>query len=495
MHFARQLTIERLATWILFILLFTMAVQVPLDSDVWWHLRAGEHFLDEGEILREDLYSITRQGEDWTNHSWGAQIIIALAYRVTGGDGDVGDSGVIGLALYSAILGAAGMVLVYRMCAGNIYSRAFVLIIGAAAAAVFWSARPQMVSFFLSTVVLYLLYLFKRHDRDYLWTLPPLMILWVNLHAGFAIGFILLLGFIAGEAVGNIFDPKSNHAVSWHRLGRVMLITMISVAALSLNPYGPRMMLYPFETAGLQSLNLFIQEWRSPDFKNPQTWPFILLIFGLIAARSKKPITWSDLSLTLGTLLLALWASRNISLFAAVATPTLSRQVDAYLTERGWQVRPMKTVRGARLVINWILLVVILLGGLAKIATDLNAQNVEEVQAEFFPMVALAYLEENPPAGNMFNFYNWGGLQIYLVRDVPVFVDGRTDLYGDDLLGDYFDSLLGASDWRDLFDAYDIEAAFLPDESALTTLLREDSGWELVYEDEQAAIFQKIAEQ
>ena len=491
MQFARQLTIERLATWILFILLFTMAVQVPLDTDVWWHLRAGEHFLDEGSILREDLYSFAREGEDWVNHSWGAQIIIALAYRLTDGDGDVGDSGVIGLAFYAAIFGTAGMVLVYRMCAGNIYSRAFVVIVGASTAAVFWSARPQMVSFFLSTVVLYLLYLFKRHDKDYLWAIPPLMILWVNLHAGFALGFIILLGFLAGEFAGNLIDPDAEDAVSWRRLGKVGLVTLIGVAALSLNPYGPRMILYPFETAGLQSLNLFIQEWRSPDFKNPQTWPFILLVFGLIAARSKQRMAWSDLSLTLGTLLLALWASRNIALFAVVATPTLSRQVDAYLTERGWQIRPMKSVRGARLILNWALLILIVFGGLAKIATDLEAENVDEIQAEFFPLEALSYIRENPPAGNMLNNYNWGGLQIYTVPDVPVFVDGRTDLYGDDLLGDYFDALLGASNWRDVFEDYDIQAAFLPEESSLSTLLREDGEWQIVYEDEQAVIFEK----
>ena len=195
--------------------------------------------------------------------------------------------------------------------------------------------------------------------------------------------------------------------------------------------------------------------------------------------------------MTLGTLLLALWASRNIALFAVVATPTISRQFDALLSERGWQIRPMTLVRGARLLLNWILLIVIVLGGLAKIAVDLNPENVEEVQAEFFPMDALAYLNDNPPSGNLFNHYNWGGLLIYTARETPVFVDGRTDLYGDDLLGDYFGALLGKSDWRDLFDEYEMEAAFLPDESALTTLLREDDGWQVVYEDTQAAIFEK----
>ena len=84
----RQLTIERLATWILFILLFAMAMQVPLDTDVWWHLRAGDHFLANGDILREDVFSHSVTGQEWVNHSWGAQILLAMAYQATGGDGD-----------------------------------------------------------------------------------------------------------------------------------------------------------------------------------------------------------------------------------------------------------------------------------------------------------------------------------------------------------------------------------------------------------------------
>lgn len=41
-----MLTIERLMLWILFILLFTMAVRVPVDTDTWWHLRSGDRILD-----------------------------------------------------------------------------------------------------------------------------------------------------------------------------------------------------------------------------------------------------------------------------------------------------------------------------------------------------------------------------------------------------------------------------------------------------------------
>src|SRR5690606_37767541 len=109
------------------------------------------------------------------------------------------DSGVIGLALYTALLATAGMWLLYRISTGSVYSRMFVLVIGSATAAVFWSARPQIFSFLLSCLLLYILYHYKYQQRDYLWFIPLLMLLWVNLHAGFAIAFIFLGAFLVGE--------------------------------------------------------------------------------------------------------------------------------------------------------------------------------------------------------------------------------------------------------------------------------------------------------
>lgn len=490
----RQLTIERLTLWILFILLFTMATRVPVDTDTWWHLRSGETMLDEGKILREDAFSHTQNGDEWINHSWLSQLFFALAYRVTGGAGETSDSGTIGLAVLTAFLATAGMAFVYRMCAGNTYVRAFVVVLGAATAAVFWSPRPQMFSFLLSTVILYILYLYKFHQKNYLWGIPILMMLWVNLHSGFAIGFILLFGFLIGEIVGRFFNPEES--IAWREISKLGLITGVSILALAINPYGIRMILYPFETAGLQTLNLFIQEWQSPNFKIPQTWPFLVLLAALItfAIVTSKRLAWSEVSLLVGTLLLALWAGRNIAVFAIVAAPALSRLVDAYLDQRGWQLRPMKSVKGTRLILNWVLLGVVLLGGLTKISSDLLTENVTDIQEEFLPLAAVAYLEQNPPQGNLLNSYNWGGLLIFLLPDVPVFVDGRTDLYGDAFLRDYFTSYLGGSEWYEIFEKYDIQTVILEDENALATLLRENSEqWQIVYEDDQAVIFEKVS--
>ncbi|MBZ0320913.1 MAG: hypothetical protein K8L91_31150 [Anaerolineae bacterium] len=493
----RPLTIERLAVWILFILLFAMAVRVPLDTDTWWHLRSGKAILDEGKIPTRDEFSHTLRGEDWIDQSWLAQIALYGSYKLTGGDGDPGDTGTIGLALFTAILATAGMALIYRMCAGNVYSKMFVLVIGAATAAIFWTPRPQMFSFLLSTVVLYLLYLYKYKQIDRLWLIPVMMILWANLHAGFAIGFIYLFGFLGGEVVGNILDKKDEHAVNWKRLQKVGLITLVSIFALSLNPYGPQMILYPFRTAGIQTLNLFIQEWRSPDFKMVQTWPFLILLAAVIVfgSRTRHRLAWSDLALTAGTALLALWASRNIAVFAVIATPVLSRQVDAWLTERKWQLTPSRQPTASQVRLNWILLIVVLFAAIAKIGSTLTTEQVKENQEEFLPVEAAEYLRENNPAGPMFNEYNWGGYFIFAVPDIPVFVDGRTDLYDDSFLKDYFRATLGTKEWRKPLDKYDIRLVVVDKTSALATLLREKPDeWGLVHEDDLAAIFERVVE-
>jgi hypothetical protein len=119
----RRLTIERTAAIILFALLFALAARIPTDTDTWWHIRSGEYTLTHGMIYT-DPFSFTRQGYEWTNHSWGSQIILYLAWKLAGN---------LGLTIYMAALATAGMYVVYRMCEGSAYLRAFALILGAAA--------------------------------------------------------------------------------------------------------------------------------------------------------------------------------------------------------------------------------------------------------------------------------------------------------------------------------------------------------------------------
>lgn len=493
MAYLRKLTIQRLTLAILFILLFAMAVRVPTDTDTWWHIRSGEYILDHTQIPTTDPFSHTRQGEDWIDHSWGSQVVIYGAYELFGGGVAPGDSGNIGLALYMATLATVGMAFVYLMGEGNVYVRAFCVVLGAAAAAVFWSLRPQMFSFMLGGLVLYLLHLYKREDIDRLWLIPPIIVLWVNLHGGFAIGFILLFGSIAGELSGNLFNRDDDRVIGWPRLKKMILVTAVSIPLVALNPYGVQMLGYPFRTVGIGVLQDFIQEWSSPDFHQPQNWPFAMLLLGVLATAglSSRRIDWTDLALVGGTAIMALMSGRNIAVFALVATPVLNRHLNAWLTDRGWQIRLRRTVSRPVLITNWLLLLMVLAGGLVKIAAALNEETVRTAQEQFFPVEVAAYLRESPPPGAMFNSYNWGGYLMFAAPDVPVYVDGRTDLYDDEFLRQYLEIVFLQDDWEAALDAQDIGFVAIEADSVLAAMLRSQSDrWdERLFDEERSAVF------
>jgi hypothetical protein len=477
----RQITIERSAVIILFALLFALATFIPLDTDTWWHIRSGEYTLTHG-LIYADPFSFTKVGETWTNHSWGGQIILYGFWRLAGN---------FGLAIYTSLLATAGMAVIYRMCSGNVYLRAFALVIGAATAAVFWSPRPQMLSFFLSTVVLYLLYLHKRKKIDRLWFIPIVIGIWGNLHAGFSIGFIFLFGSIAGEVLGNIFNPKGEFVVPWAGVRKLVIITLASITALLVNPYGLQMLSVPFQTVSIGALQNFIQEWNSPNFHERQTWPFVFLLLGLLGAvgGSRQKLNWTDYVLVAGTTFMALLAGRNIAVFAVVATPVLTYHLDSILDERGWALKPVRYATSSMARLNVALVAIILLGVLAKVILVLDTKTVTAAQEERLPVHVAEYLNDERPAGPMFNSYNWGGYLMFAAPDYPVFVDGRTDLYGDEFLTTYLRTATGSPGWQETLDDYNINLVVVEAQSGLARALRSEPGWQLDYEDGIATVF------
>jgi hypothetical protein len=479
----RGLTIERTMTIILFALIFAIAARIPVDTDTWWHIRSGGYTLTHGMIYA-DPFSFTRLGAPWINHSWGAQVILYGVWQVAGS---------FGLAVFVAALATVGMFFVYKMCEGSPYMRAFALILGATAAAVFWSARPQMFSFALSAVVLYILYLYRRKKADRLWLIPIIMGVWGNLHAGFSIGFIFLGGVIAGEILGRLFNRSSVDYLDWRGIRKLVIISLISAAALVVNPYGLQMLLVPFQTVSIGALRDFIQEWNSPNFQGRETWAFIFLLLGVLGAAgaSKRRINWTDFVLVSGTAFMALLAGRNIAVFAVVATPVLTYHLDSILTERGWALQPVRRVSAGMARLNLVLLIVVLLGCLAKVLLVLNPRLVAQEMRNYLPVGAVEYLQANPPPRQMFNSYNWGGYLMFALPDTPVYVDGRTDLYGDDFLMQYLQTAIGGDGWQETLDAQGVNTVVIEQGSGLARRLRDDTAWREVYTDSMASIFER----
>jgi hypothetical protein len=495
---------HRLTVLILFIAVFAMAARAPADTDTWWHLQSGRVTLESGHILQTDVFSHTRQGQPWVNHSWLSQVILYLLFH---------NFSYFGLGLFQALVVTLTFACVYAQMEGDAFTRAFIVVLAAAASAVVWIARPQLLSLLLTAVLCYLLHLYKWRGVNRLWLIPPLFALWVNLHAGYALGFIVLVGFVAGEALNNLLawisppegetgDKPKDPIVSWRGIGLVVLVSLISVLCLVLNPNTTRMWVYYLDTVRIGVLQDFIQEWRSPDFHPLYTHPFIWLLLATLAAvgLSGRRVDGSDLALVAGFAYAGLLAGRNMGPFALVTAPVLSRHIHTILQRwgraaraRGWLRPPRRASRSPTAglaVVNWLLLALVLAAAGIKAYLPLRAEFNLENERRTLPVEAVEWIQEERPQGPMFNSYNWGGYLIWrLWPDYLVFVDGRTDLFGDELLSQYLEVQFAQPGFQDVLDEYGINFVLTEAQGFTDNFLALDDGWTRAYSDDVAVIY------
>jgi hypothetical protein len=392
--------------------------------------------------------------------------------------------------------------------------RAFTLVLAAAASGVYWSARPQIISFALAGVFAYVLWLFRWRGLNRLWVLPPLMAVWANVHGGFAIGFIFIALTMGGQALAWAWRWFSQRALSApgveraagdldaRGIVRLAGTGLACAVAVMINPAGPVMLLYPFKTVSIGVLQDFIQEWQSPNFHLAQVQPFLWLLLATMAAMawSRRGINVTDWLVVGGVAYLGLVAGRNIALLAIVAPPVLTRNVRAGwadLTARhprwGDMVRPASGTPGrSMLILNWLVLALVALAGLAKVALVLPTTVNQAEFAKVLPVDAAAFVQRTQPAGKLFNSYNFGGYLLWaLYPDYPVYVDGRTDLYDDKFLRGYLSVMAGRPGYEATLDNYGVNVVLVEADALLGDRLAEDPHWRKAYSDSVAAVYER----
>ena len=460
-----------------------MALRVSLDSDTWWHLGAGRWMIEHGSLLGEDPFSFTRSGSPWHYPGWLAQLLLYVVYRVAGAGG---------LNVLTAAVVTLAFIFVYRATRGDAFLRSFIVLLAAIASAVYWSARPQILSLLLAAVFAWILEDFRSQGRNHLWLLPPLTALWVNLHGGFAIGFIFIALTMIGVGVEGLLAAGAERRGAWRSTAMLAGVGLACAVAVGLNPFGYEMLSYPFKTVGIGALRAYIQEWQSPDFHTREAQPFLWLLFLSLAAIgfSRRRLTAADFILFTGVAYTGFLAGRNMPLLALVAPPIIVRHAQEIL-ERvapSWGKGDPNRAGLARM--RWLNIVVLMLGFVAVAAKALpvldpllNQQQVARTE----PVEASAYLRTHPALGRMLNSYNWGGYLIWALPEYPVFVDGRTDLYDDDLLAQYLAAVRGEPNWREVLERWQIGVVLLEPNAPLVTLLRQQ-GWQTAAADELSVI-------
>jgi hypothetical protein len=172
--------------------------------------------------------------------------------------------------------------------------------------------------------------------------------------------------------------------------------------------------------------------------------------------------------------------------FVLVSVPTLARSL-LFRPARHSSVRQ----RPAGLaVLNGVLVMAMV--GFVGLHLRQIIQGQPQAEASHYPTGAVAYLSAHPPAGPIFNHYDWGGYLIFkLYPGVRVYIDGRADLYGDQLMQQRADTYYLMNDWRRSLWQWKIRTVIVPPDSPLAIGLGSAPGWVRSYEDSKSVIFSR----
>lgn len=487
------LSSRRLLVLVFMTVLFAGAVRSVTDPDFWWHLKTGQHIVETGGIPHTDIYSTTFLGREWITHEWLSELFIYGIYKAIG---------LGGLILVFSLIITAGFWIAYQRSArraGHPYVPGFALILGGLAAAPTWGVRPQMFTFLFASIYIAVLGNYAEDEKSRaLWWLAPLMIVWVNIHAGFAMGLALIALTTVGLVLEGLLSRLHSLASIWRRVRPLILVGIVCGAAVMVNPHGARLYLYPLETLRSHAMMKYIEEWLSPNFQELMFQPLMLLIFATfsVLALSSKRLRILDLFLLLATAAGALRSARNIPFFVLIAMPLLVEHSWNWLTAHSWGqwlTRPEKREVGSqailKIALNLVLLVTLPLG-VAALRLQRAVANQPSAEAKVYPVAAVKFLRSQNLSQPLFNDYGWGGYLIWqLYPDYRVYIDGRADVYGDAFMEEFLSTQSGQTGWRGPLDKYGIRTVLIKPDLALASLLREDSAWQNVFEDQQAVIF------
>ncbi|HKS76967.1 MAG TPA: hypothetical protein VJQ82_27410 [Terriglobales bacterium] len=458
---------------------FAMAARPVTDPDVWWHLRTGELIASTHAFVRVDPYSFTRHGRPWVNHEWLSDLLVYGLYRLAGWGG---------LIAAAAAITSLALMLVFVRSPGRPYFAALALLWGAYAAAPTWGVRPHTISLLLASVFLLLLDRSEQNPR-LLWLTVPLTLLWVNLHAEFALGIVLIALFLAGEALEITSGQRRWESSSRKRLQSLGFALIACLAVVPLNPNGSMMYRYPVSTLLSPAMQRYIAEWSSPNFHDAKYLPFALMLCGILFLLANLSYTprLRDLLLLLVTAGGALQSVRHISVFILVAVPVISALMQAWWSEHGHRfARTIPTTRRT-LVFNAVVLASVV--SFAAIRMHSVAVRQPQTESESFPMGAVQFLLSARPPGPILNHYNFGGYLIWRLQgQYPVYIDGRADLYGDDFLHQFARTYYVASDWQKPFEQWKIRTAVLPADAPVLSALTLSGRWKEAYHDSQAVV-------
>jgi len=479
------------------------------DPDFWWHLRTGQLLIANNlHLLGTDPYTYTASSHQWTMHEWLFEAVVAELYRI---------GGLAAIVPVLSLLTWLGVVLILlrsRLHTRDRFSLGVGLIVAALAANPIWGPRDQMVDFTFSCLLLLLIERYLLRGGRTLWLLPPLFLLWSNLHGGFVVGLVFAALIAVAEATGRrlgLPDP-----IPSRRIATLAGVTVLSTLVSMINPNGPGILLYAAGTLASPAQQALILEWQSPDFHQLEVRGFAVMLISLIGFLvANRRLRARDAVLVAATTVLAFESVRNVAIFVAASTPVwieqLSRLVERLRVEVPLRLRPRRpsaatgappsapvespsgTVPSRRLpslrvrVTALAAVAGVLLAAWVglRLAPAMSTTPTDLAYARTYPVCASAWLRSAPHGLRIFNQYGEGGYLAFSLAGTgdKIFIFGDAALMGDSLLYTYSDVADVTPQWDRILSRYGTQVVLFDTGTALDQVLRQSPRWAMVYSD------------
>lgn len=497
-----------------FALIFVVSHRAIFDLDIWLHLKTGAYILQNGVIPTHDIFSFTLNAKPWVDHEWLFQVLCSIIYNKWDAEGLILlQTYVIALSFFILFL------MGYRQIRSFLEVGVFVFVASYACLGRF-NIRPDIFSVLFFALCLYLLRFHINKKR--IWLLIPAQILWVNIHGYFFLGplvtfFFLISEFIRRKCPFLPWQWKEESALSENEYSRLKKLFIFLLAACVFNPQGIAGLLYPagvFKEVLFGTNRIFfkhIQELQPTFTKLTYSGNFYYLIsvfcFVLMIFNFKK-LKIAEVFLAVFFFIFGLTV-RNVAFFAFIAYMITITYLSETLIRASENVRLETSLRQvlyylikygvAIYFIFWI-------GQRAdKIAHegyyDFNknkfASTLFGIQENRYPKGAVDFVLKHEIKQNLFNDFNSGAYLIGAAYPkVKVFIDGRTEMYGEEFFTRYLETMRGQLPAaQNTLDKYNIGAVLLSLTSSslpsLISYLYKNPEWKIVFLDETGVIFLK----
>jgi hypothetical protein len=472
------------------------------DGDTGWHLRTGEWILTNGRIPDRDIFSYTKAGEPWFAWEWLWDLVFGWLHL---------HWGMAGVIFASTLVISLTFALVYRLAlrrSGHPVLAIAVTLVAGFGSSIHWLARPHLLTLLLVVVFYALLERAQEGRMRALLWLPPLTVVWTNLHGGFVAGLVIVGMYAAGEAMSWLVETRPDaRALARGRAWRYLACAGACLAASLANPYGyhlhAHILHYVTDSFQLNTINEFL----SLNFRHPigKYMEAMMLLAGVTAVWNITRRRFTYAIVLVVWMHMALVSVRHLPIFVILAAPLVSecladlagrlsraevagwlRRLAQGLERMGAETMTLERIGRIPLVpVAAALLLLVLLR--AEATPAFRAQ----YDAKHYPVRAAEMMRGQR---GVMTIDIWGGYLIYrLYPDFKVFIDGRSDFYGAEFDQRYLGVLNGRYDWQKTLDENRVEAVLLPVEASLVSTLKESARWRPVYDDGVAILFRRSA--